>query len=424
MWSKQKEQQRSKLVPQIPHMRTPSPLPPVQNYRPRSILSENTSKVNSEPCLEPSNLVLFDADEARKKRVQCEIQAALEEILARVRAAIDSYEGPYFNTRALQDPAYLYELLGDVYVKTQHQHFEELIIFLVGYEEKCENRYNLLTSVHDFFLKVAAGGTGKLLDKIEEDMVNFDSSTSGLCSALETAQNAAQKLVSIKQEMSKLITIVAMCPDTKKETINMQATQSKAKDEVATLSATLKEVQGNLARTNRQLSLLQEQALTHHQESSNLRRQRIDLVKLLQAGKDKLENDLKASQTNIEQLKEELELKSKPLVSSKMVAQTTLLSTADRETIKQLQGQILHLRRSYQSLVIEKIKLAAKHRQEMNTLREEFDADMAETRASYVRQLRTLMIMNHLYEDEEGASDVAVGKGVDVFTPHKVRWLL
>ena len=403
--------QRSKARTRVSHISLPSPTSGGDSLTLLS-LGVNKAPDKTDPFLDPAKQVLLRAQEAKHKRKQAEVQIALDKIQDRVSYTLNEYEGPKFKTpsemdttkadvnlEVVEDPAYLYELLGDSFMRSKYQ--QRLTIFIVGYEEKCEHREKILTSLQDFFLETEAGGTQNLLDQVEREEINLDDATSGLESALDTAENAAQKLLAIKQEMGKLIAIVAAYPDTKKGRKKMEKALLKAQEEVDSLSSTLEEVQSELEVTKEQTSQLQQNMEIKTQECSKLRKE-ADKVKLLQVGKEKLTNDLKSAQSEIDLLKKELE-DTKTLVptNSEMLVKTTTIAM-DRQKIQELETELAQQKEVYQSLLSDKESLEAQHKLEVEALHDDFEVDMDEMRASYEEQLKSLM-EDDIFEGEEQA---------------------
>ena len=422
---------RSKANAKVSRISLPSPTSGGDSL---SLLSLGVSKATdkTDPFSDPAKLVLMRAQEAKHKRKQAEVQIALEKIQDRVSYTLNEYEGPKFKTpsemdatststkaevnlEVVEDPAYLYELLGDSFMKSKYQ--QRLTIFIVGYEEKCENREKILTSLQDFFLETEAGGTQNLLDQVEREEINLDDATSGLESALNTAESAAQKLLAIKQEMGKLIAIVAAYPDTKKGRKKMEKALLKAQEEVESLSSTLETVQSELELTKEQTSQLQQHVEVKTQECSKLRKE-ADKVKLLQVGKEKLTNDLKAAQSEIELLKKELE-DTKTLVptNSEMLVKTTTIAM-DRKKIQELESELVQQKEAYQSLLTDKDNLEAEHKLEVEAINDDFEADMEEMRASYEEQLKSLMEDDIFGGEDEGG---VITEESDMFALSKVR---
>ena len=366
--------------------------------------------VHTDPLLDPAKQVLLCTQEAKKKRQQAELQLALDKIHQRVDYTLHEYEGPKLKTpsqieatnkeaniEVIEDPAYLYELLGDSTQRTKYQ--QKLTVFVLGYEEKCDSRERLLSSLQDFFLENQAGGTERLLDELEGNEYDLDDATSGLESAMDTAQNAAQRLLAIKQEMSKLIAIVAAYPDTKKGRKKLEKALLKAQEEVENLSSNLEQVQSELEESRDQLEVVQKQVELKSQECTKLKAE-ADKVKFLQVGKDKVSNELKTAQAEIESLKQELEdMKALVPTKSEMIVKTTTVAV-DRKKTEELEEQLAQEKERCAALLAEKEELESQHNEELEAMREDYEAEMDEIRASYEEQLKSLM-EDELFPDYE-----------------------
>ena len=110
--------------------------------------------------LDPAQQVLLEMEEKQKQRKRDETRHELERIQGRIGYALEDYESrpliadhpPEDNDvsfELLEDPGELYELLSDSRTRAKYQ--QSVMVFVVGYEEKCESREQLLQSLQDFF---------------------------------------------------------------------------------------------------------------------------------------------------------------------------------------------------------------------------------------------------------------------------------
>lgn len=358
---------------------------------------------------DPAKLVLVKAEEAQRNRKQAETRIALEKIHDRIQCTLNDFEaGPFsedkklgkseVNLEVVEDPAQLYDLLSDSRFRSKYQ--QNLTVFIVGYEEKCEERERVLGSLQEFFEETQSGGTQLLLDQLESEEIDFDEVTSGLESAMDTAQNAAEKLLKIKKDMSQLIAIVAAFPDTKKGRKKMEKALLKAQEEVEELSGSLEEVKGELEQSQEKCGQLQKQLEVKSQECSKLR-PLADKAKLLQVSNESAKKEVENLQKALEKKEEELmETKKFVPTPSETFAQAAAIAV-DQGKINELENQLTQEREKYDSLLAEKEELTNEHQAKMESMRAEHEAEIQEMRGRYEEQMKSLM-EDDLFDEEDG----------------------
>ena len=359
---------------------------------PDSKSNDEIALSQTDPLLDPASQALLVTQQAKKKRLQDEIQLALSKIHKRVDYTLNEYEGMQIklqsdmdasNIEVIEDPAYLYELLGDP--RHRYKYHQKLMVIILDLEEKCDNRERLLSSLYNFFLENQAGSSMSNLHK--EDDFDFDDVTSSLESAIDTAQNAAERLMVIKQEMSKLIAIVAAYPYSKKGRKNLEKVLIKTQEDVDSLSTSLEQVQTKLQESSGQIKQLQYQIELKSQECVKLKSDADEV----QFAKDKMSNELKDAHNEIEILKAQLqESKTGISVNNESFLKTTLIA-ADRNRIKELENQFAQEKLFYQVLLCEKEELANEHQEELKSLHNDFEAEMGAIHGSYEEQLMSLV---------------------------------
>ena len=301
------------------------------------------------------------------------------------------------NLEVVDDPAQLYELLSDSRLRSKYQ--QNLTVFIVGYEEKCEDREKALASLQEFFEETQSGGTQQLLDELESEEVDFDEVTAGLESAMETAQNAAERLIMIKKDMSQLIAIVAAFPDTKKGRKKMEKALLKAQEDVEQLTTSLDEVKGDLEQSQEKCDQLHKLLDAKTEECGKLR-PLADKTKLLQVSNDAVKKELDNLKSELEDTKKELR-DTKRLVPSESEALSKAAAMAvDQGKLAELENQLMQERERYSALEAEKDKLEAAHQEKMDSLRAEHESEVEEMRGRYEEQMKSLM-EDDLFDDEE-----------------------
>ena len=362
---------------------------------------------SQDPFKDPSKLVLLKSEESQRNRKQAETRIALEKIHDRIQYAINDFEGPFeedkkresadVNLEVVEDPAQLYDLLSDSRLRSKYQ--QNLTVFIVGYEEKCENRERVLNSLQEFFEETQSGGTQQLLDELESEEIDFDEVTSGLESAMDTAQNAAERLLKIKKDMGQLIAIVAAFPDTKKGRKKLEKALLKAQEEVDEMTTSLDEVKNELEQNQEKCEQLQKQVDVKTQECAKLRPM-ADKTKLLQVSNDSLKKELANVQTALTKTEEELK-ETKKLIPRKSETFAKAAAIAvDQGKINELEKKLSEERERYSSLQTEMEALSSGHQTKIENLTVQHEAEIQEMRGRYEEQMKSLM-EDDLFDEEE-----------------------
>lgn len=331
---------------------------------------------------DPARLELAKAEEAKRKRKCNETLFALEKIQGRIDYTITEYEGSHApmdtsaNLEMVEDSNQLFQLLADP--KNRSKYRQKLTVFIVGYEEKREELENVLVQLQDFFVETQAGGTNELLRQVAEEELDLDEATRELGGALATAQNAAKKLVGIKKEMNKLVSIVAAYPDTSKGRKKMEKALLKAQEDVAAFTKSLDEVQATLKESTEKELQLQVQLDAKKQECSKLRKT-ADQVRPLQEANDEMKKNLETAENALEESQESLS------------EARLLLLNADKNKVRKLEAELDTEQSKSQQLVAEMELLVQSHGKEMEALKAEYEAESNEVRGRFQDQLKSLM---------------------------------
>ncbi len=375
-------------------------------FRSSSESSSLSSARVLDDLLDPAQVELIKAREAMKKRKSDETLLALEKIQSRISYTIDEYEGRCpsmdVNLEAVEDTDHLYSLLNDPQERSKYQ--QKLTVFLVGYEEKCEDLEKVLGQLQDFFEEAQLGGMKNLLEEVEEEeMIDLDQATAELSGALTTAQNAVGKLVNIKKEINQLMNIVASYPGSGKGRNKMEKALMKAQSEVATFSKNLDEVQVNLEKSTKEASQLQIQLDAKTQEYAQLRKT-ADQVKLLQVGNEALKRDLGASEKTLQDSREELSNTKKLLMEKEKPS-----GTLDNAEKVKMEAELKEERSRYQDLMQEMKNINETHEKEIEALKQEHVVEEEEMKERFEEQLKSSTGRNLAVVEEgndgEGSND-------------------
>lgn len=387
-------------------------------------------------ALDPAQLALLDAEEAKKRRKREETRIELEKIHGRIRYTLNEFEGlepedegeeaeaeaeaaerreqrveergnviPSVSSvdfALIDDPLVLYEMLADSRMRAKY--YNHITLFVIGCEEQRANREAVLQSLHDFFSEMQAGSMQQVLEEVATEEIDFDDATAGLETALQTAQSAAERLLEIRSEMGKLIAIASSYPDTKKGRKKMEKALLKAQEEVDALSNTLRSVQGDLDATRDKCTSMQKNLEAKTTECAKLRKT-ADQVKKLQAANDSLKAELESTRSALQKAQTDLEqIKNKP--SSPPPPLAPLVVERDAERLHELETSL-----SEQTAVVETLKakveaVEERWRGEMEQAREKHVAEVAEMRARFEEQLKSLAGEGEeLFADIEGGEE-------------------
>ena len=358
--------------------------------------------------------MLLEEAEAKKRRKQEETRIALESIQRRISTTLHDYreekEGPSeelsksedadksveVTFENIEDPTKLYDLLADVRLRSKYE--KHLTVVVVQLEEKQQQKDQVLHSLDDFFQETKAGNTEQLIAEVEAEEIDFEEATSGLESALVTATEAATKLLAIEKEIGQLISVAAAYPDTKKGRKKLEKALVKAQDNVQNLTASLDSIKQELDQSKTKCDQLQLSLDAKTAECGKLRKN-ADQAKKLQLNND----SLKAELANLSSLLKKAEDEVKKLQKSQAPATVTqTVPIEDERRIKELEVALEESRALNSKLQAEKDESEKKLQEELQTVKAQYEAEIAEMKATQEEQLRSLIIDdNDMFGEEE-----------------------
>ena len=350
---------------------------------------------------------MLQEEEAKKRRKQEETLISLERIQQRIATTLVEYEtagqtitDPNGSTEEsvevsfehISDPVQLYELLNDTRIRSKYE--KHLTIVLVGFEEKCQAKEQVLLSLDSFFQETRAGNTEQLLKDLEGEEIDFEDVTAGLESAMETATQAATKLMAIKNEISQLLAVAAAFPDNKKGRKKLEKALVKAQDEVQKMTTTLQTIQVELDQSKEKSDQLQKSLEAKTAECGKLRKT-ADQVQKLQTSNDSLKAELENVSTVLKKTEKEFkELQTNPSVTIQSQP------VVNEIKVKELEQALEASQTACQKLQAEKGQHESEFQQELEALKSQFENDMAEMKAHHEEQLRSLVVEADLFEEE------------------------
>ena len=346
---------------------------------------------------------------SRNERKRNETREELEKIQERISLSIDQYE--HSSRKALElleksssgngeacigvieDPAQLYEILSDTRQRAQYK--QKFTVFIIGYEEKCESREKLLRQVEDFFMETKASNITRLVDQIssDHDEFDFDDALATMSNALETTNGALAKLQKLQEDISQVFSVYAAFPNDKKGRKKLEKALLKAQEDCDKLSSSLGNVQGELEQTKEKAKKLQKQLDAKNSEIGKLQKL-VEGTKLLKETNQSLQKELK--ETN------ELLLKARQ--EKQKLQQTTELSSAsisvNPEYLK-LKAELERQKELNQQLTSEHQAKEAALINEIESVKENYEAEITELRDKFEEQMKSLMDLDDMeFEDE------------------------
>ena len=336
----------------------------------------------------------------------------MQKIQDRISFSIDQYE--YSSRKALEllkesssngethvevieDPAQLYEILSDARQRAQYK--QKFTVFIVGYEEKCENREKLLRQVEDFFIETKAGNITRLVDEIssDHDEFDFDDALATMSNALETTNEALAKLQKLQQDISQVFSVYAAFPNDKKGRKKLEKALLKAQEECNKLSSSLGNVQDELDQTKEKGKKLQKQLDSKNSEIGKLQKS-VEETKLLKETNQSLQKELKEANELLLKVRQEKEKLQKTELSSAsvLVSPEYLKLKAELERQKELNEELSKEHQAKEAALVSEIE----------TVKENYEGEFTELRDKFEEQMKSLMDLDDMdFEDQHSSNE-------------------
>ena len=356
--------------------------------------------------------ILLKCEASRNERKRNETREELQKIQERISFSIDQYE--YSSRKALElfeenssdgdghvevieDPAQLYEILSDARKRAQYK--QKFTVFIVGYEEKCENREKLLRQVEDFFMETKASNITRLVDEIssDHDEYNFDDALATMSNALESTSEALAKLQKLQQDISQVFAVYAAFPNDKKGRKKLEKALLKAQEECDKLNSSLINVQDELDQTKEKAKKLQKQLDSKNSEIAKLHKL-VEEIKSLKETNQSLQRELKEANELLLKARQENEKLKKIELSSVSVSISPeyLKLKAELERQKELYEQSTNEHQAKEAALISEIE----------TVKENYEGEIMELRDKFEEQMKSLMDLDDMeYEDEHNSKE-------------------
>ena len=354
-------------------------------------------------------------EERKKKREQADVQESLHKIQERITLALDDYEmsrrSMSFSAAAakteaelitIDDPQLLYEVLTDARKRQSYRKASTLVI--VDYEDRCEERAQILQQVEDFFTESKAGTASKMLDEIQSEQTSLEDGTAEIEDALAVAKNASDKLSSIQTEMVRLLSIYAQFPDTKKGRKKLEKALMKAQEDVQQLTDSLTTSAQELKQLEEVRKDLRKTVEAKNTELSRLKKES-EKFKQLTRTNESLQRDLDDTKATLQKTRGDMEY----LKKMKMPPKPSLESTVDEGKLKELEATVTALRQEVeekrsvcQELQIRLDGIEECHTLQMSTVKQSYEAEIHEMRETFQEQMKSLVDIDIDEEADDG----------------------
>ena len=355
-------------------------------------------------------------EERKKKREQADIQESLHKIQERITLALDEYElsrrsmssaAAAAKTEAelitIDDPLLLYEVLTDARKRQSYQKASTLVI--VDYEDRCEERAQILKQVEDFFTENQASSASKMLDEIQSEQVSVEDATGGIEDALVFAKNASDKLSSIQTEMVRLLSIYAQFPDTKKGRKKLEKALMKAQEDVQQLTDSLTASAQELKQLEEIKKELKKTVEAKNTELSRLKKE-AEKVKQLTRTNESLQRDLDDTKATLQKTRGDMETLKKIKMTPKPPLEPAVDEGKLRElevTVTALRQEVEEQRSARQELQSQLDSIEESHTLQMSTVKQSYEAEIHEMRETFQEQIKSLVDID--IDEEEHFTD-------------------
>ena len=411
-------------VTNIPEM-IPPPPPAAPSTSSRHAPSHPLLTLNlsssSSSFLDPAELAILKANESKERRKKEETRIELEKIHERIQHTLTEYQpqtpdGQRAETpsakdvdlHAVRSPEELYKLLADVRLRTKYQ--QHVTVLLLGHEAALEDRERLLQSINEFFQETTAGNTAQLLEEISSEEIDLEEATSGLESALRTAQAAGDRLLEIKKDMGQLFAIVQAFPDTKKGRKKLEKALLKAQEEVELLQNQLTVLRGEMESSRDKITRLQKQVDSKTAECEKSKKA-ASQVEQLKKSNTELQSQLTAAKEAATKAKTELEKERRErlqLLAKKEEVREVVKEVekvgADSSRVSELEAALENEKRVVGGLEAQIKAKGGEFQEKMAAVVADHEAEVQEMRSRYEEQMKSLM-EDDLFSDTGSAGD-------------------
>ncbi|XP_078480067.1 uncharacterized protein LOC144741384 isoform X2 [Lampetra planeri] len=200
------------------------------------------------------------------ERIKCRVDATVEAYEESSRQVFDSYKSRTSMT-FLEDLDQLEGLLSNVLDRKRYE--QQVTVFIVGFQETCDQQEQVLTQLQEFFSKNSRFPSD-YEETVDRDVLDFDDSTEKVQEALLSAENATQRMLELSKEMMSYLSILDS-KGTKKGRKRIEKSLNQAKDDVNQLTEKLLAAYKGMEQNDENLKALLKQNEIKTLESQHFR---------------------------------------------------------------------------------------------------------------------------------------------------------
>ncbi|XP_070545771.1 myosin-1B-like isoform X4 [Ptychodera flava] len=364
----------------------------------------------------PAQAVIDKTTRAKAKRRADETQEELDKIKTRVEKTIDAFElSEKFasdNKAAILVPDLieLEKIISDAITKKKYQ--QEVVVFIVGYEDNCTHRAKLLSQLNDFFVStINTYDEDELMPKRKE--VDLDEISSSIQTALDTAENATQKLSEINHEMVTYVQTLTGGKGATKSKKKLEKALQQAKDDIQSLTDKLLGAQTEIEDKEDKMTMLYKQIDVKNMEIQKQKAQtevareklkQIDELKLvISAKEDEIDGWRKKVadvQLHMQQVEQSREASQAKLRASNEDNQNLIdkLQSKLTQALVALEDTKTELKKEHDTVVRD---LQKRHRDDIVALKNEYEEKIRQLEATAREREEELERVKHWESDSE-----------------------
>ncbi|XP_041459104.1 uncharacterized protein LOC121410846 isoform X2 [Lytechinus variegatus] len=349
----------------------------------------------------PAQLVIERNLKAQAQRQADQTKEELDRITSRVNKTVAAFElneemmdenkAAYFVPDLLE----LEKIISDTIQKRRYQ--QQVMIFVVGFEEVTDQRLKLLNQINDFF--------GTYINSVDEEEfkpkkpeVDLEEVSVAVKDALDTASSATQKLSDINTEILSYVEKMTGGKAASKSKKKLEKALQQAKDDIMSLTDKLQGAQADIEDKEDQMTRLYKQIdlksmeVMKYKNAAEQAKKKLDQISELQL-------EISERDEEIERLNKALDdsqLSLKQLENSKENSFARLKAANDEgeQTIEKLQRKIQALnvqlgdswndsQKQFESTLQQ---VNEEHRQELESIRETLQARIDELEEEALNQ--------------------------------------
>ncbi|XP_075922757.1 uncharacterized protein LOC116939467 isoform X3 [Petromyzon marinus] len=208
----------------------------------------------------------LDETKEELERIKCRVDATVEAYEESSRQVFDSYKSRA-SMKFLEDLDQLEGLLSNVLDRKRYE--QQVTVFIVGFQETCDQQEQVLTQLHEFFSKNSRFPSD-YEETVDRDVLDFDDSTEKVQEALLSAENATQRMLDLSKEMMSYLSFLDS-KGTKKGRKRIEKALNQAKDDVNQLTEKLLAAYKGMEQNDENLKALLKQNEIKTLESQHFR---------------------------------------------------------------------------------------------------------------------------------------------------------